>query len=155
MLPKALHSSHQAISIQSVACFKDSAVELEYAVVLKGEDKLEALGATQCSDEECLIQLESQFRKHRQIFEETEQQIAAKTQESKNLDSNVKGQTKTVDELRNEVYTLKPIEVPLRCFMIRSMISAHLMMSDWPMFAKKISQNCWLHFIFMTGSYQK
>ena len=80
---------------------------MEFAALLKDVDELEALPIAYGAEKERLICLEIQFQKHREILAQTQQQLAAKTQENKILDRNVKDPKNTVEDLRNDVDTLK------------------------------------------------
>ena len=95
------------VPTQSVACFTDSAADMEFAALLKDVDELEALRVAYGAEKERLIRLEIQFQKHREILAQTQQQLEAKTQESKILDRNVKDLKNTAEDLRNDVDTLK------------------------------------------------
>ena len=94
------------VPTQSVACFTDSADDMECAALLKDVGELEALQVAYGAEKERLIRLEIQFQKHRGILAQT-QQLDAKTQESKILDRNVKDLKKFVEDLRNDVDTSK------------------------------------------------
>ena len=95
------------VCTQSVACFTDSAADMEFAALLKDIDELEALQVAYGAEQERLIRLEIQFQKHREILAQTQPQLEAKTQENKILDRNVKDLKNTVEDLRNDVHTLK------------------------------------------------
>ena len=89
------------VPTQFVACFTDSAADMEFAALLKNVDELEALGVASGAEKERLIHLEIQFQKHPEILAQTQQQLQAKTQENKILDRNVKDLKETVEDLRN------------------------------------------------------
>ena len=95
------------VPTQSVACFADSAADMEFEALLKGVDQLEALRVAYGAEKERLIRLEIQFQKHREILAQTQRQIEAKTQESKILDRNVLDLKNTVEDIRNDVETQK------------------------------------------------
>ena len=95
------------VPTQSVACFTDSAADMEFAALLKDVDELEALRVAYGAEKERLIRLEIQFQKRREILAQIQQQVEAKPQEKKILDRNVKDLKNTVEDLRTEVSTLK------------------------------------------------
>ena len=80
---------------------------MEFAALLRGADELEALRVTYDVKKERLIRLEIQFQKHRQILAQTLQQLEAKTPQNILLDRKVTDLKNTVEDLRNEVTTLK------------------------------------------------
>ena len=67
------------VPTQSVACFTDSAADMEFAALLKDVDELEALRVAYGAEKEQLIRLEIQFQKHGEILAQTQQQLEAKT----------------------------------------------------------------------------
>ena len=95
------------LPFQSVACFADSAADMEFAALLKGVDELEALRVAYGAEKERWVHLEIQFQNHREISAQTQQQLEAKTHENKILDRKVKNLENTVEDRRNEVNTLK------------------------------------------------
>ena len=96
------------VPTQSVACFTDSAADMDFAALLEDVDELEALQVAYGAGKERLIHLEIQFQKHREILAQTQQQLEGKTQEKKTLDRYVKDlKNNTVEDLRNDVDTLK------------------------------------------------
>ena len=95
------------VPTQSVACFTDSAADMEFAALLKDVDEFEALRVAYGAEKERFLCMEIQFQKHREVLAQTQQQLEAKTQENKNLDRNVKDLKNTVEDLRNDVDTLK------------------------------------------------
>ena len=67
------------VPTESVACFTDSAVDREFAALLKEVDELEALGVAYGAERERLIRLANHFQKHREILAHTQQQLEADT----------------------------------------------------------------------------
>ena len=92
---------------QSIACFPDSAAKMELAPLLRDFDELEALRIPYGAEKERLIRLEIQFEKHREILEQTQQRLEAKTYENVILYRNVKDLKNTFEDFRIEVSTLK------------------------------------------------
>ena len=95
------------IPFQSVACFTDSADDMEFAALLKDVGELEALLVAYGAEKERWVRMEVHFQKHRKLLAQTQQQLEAKTQENNVLDGNVKGLKNTVKDLRKGVTTLK------------------------------------------------
>ena len=59
------------VPTQSVACFTDSAADMEFAALLKDVDELGALRVAYGAEKERLIRLEIQFQKHHEILAQT------------------------------------------------------------------------------------
>ena len=100
-----LHSPHP--SPQFLACFSESAGYIEFPALQNNIDNLEALRVDFGAEKERLLRLQIEIQKHRVILAQTQQQLEAKTQENKIMDFNVKFLKNTVEDLPNEVNTLK------------------------------------------------
>ena len=95
------------VPTQPVACFADSTADMEFPALLKDVDELEAPQVAYGAEKERSIRLEIQYQKHREVLEQTQQQLEAKTHENTILDPNVKDLKNSVEYLRNEVNRLK------------------------------------------------
>ena len=95
------------VPTQSVACFTESAADMEFVALLKDVDALEALRVAYGTEKKQVIRLEIQLQKHREILAQKQQQLEAKTQENKILERIDKDLTHTVGEIRIEVNILQ------------------------------------------------